>query len=395
MRAPSWRAAPALTLGLTLCVAASGGVWAGTEELIEAYQRAHYPGGNAPALHSAEVPVVGCPIDGQTGLTKAPRTPQTTRALLPPGMGPALAYYTTSAQATEGVLAPRGWSCRGSDGSYGASLFVFPADAAEDPRSEAFHGPLVRRSFANGETSGRFAVARVAARVFPQARTFAAGVRDEEHDNPGTYIFQPWPSDRIERLSRAVISYTTPAGAEGLGRDGHSPFGREAVRCVVVLHDEAAGPPHLLTLDVQLGDSGDPRIDAILVAFLSELHEPAAPIPDTTFPTDAGRASALEIVRRFYAALGRADGEAAAHLVVPERRGSGPYAPEAITRFYAGLPERLTLVSARLMPDPDLVQVRYRYRKPGGAFCDGAAAVSMVSRAQGPLIARIRPFNGC
>lgn len=396
MRAQARRPTAHLALSLIFVLPALGMARAGTEELVEAYQSARYPAGNTPALHSAEVPVIGCPSNGQTGLIIAPRTPATTRALLPPGMAPALAYYTTSAQATEGALAPRGWSCRGAYGSSGTILYVFPPDAREDPQSEAFRGPLVRRSLTEGETSGRFEVARVAGRVFPQARSFAAQVRDEGLDDPDAYTFRPWPSDRIERLSDAVITYTTPAGTEGLGRRGSSPFGSEEVRGVVVLENTPVGVPNLLRLDVQLAGRHDSRIDAILVSFLNELHggDTAVPAAYAVLPADTGEAEAVEIVKRFYAALGRADGDTAFRLVVPERRGNGPYAPEAITRFYAGLPERLTLISAQ-MSNADVVHVRYRYRKPAGALCEGAAAVSTRPTLQGPRIARIKPFNGC
>jgi hypothetical protein len=107
-----------------------------------------------------------------------------------------------------------------------------------------------------------------------------------------------------------------------------------------------------------------------------------------------GGVEADVVVRAFYEALGRADGKAASALVIPERRTSGPYAPEAISRFYSGLAEPLKLISIRPL-GKDVVEARYRYQKPSGVACYGASVATVVQSPVGTFIARIKPLNGC
>jgi hypothetical protein len=78
-----------LLLQLLVCFAATG-ARAEDLELVEAFLRSESRSVGIPNLASTEVPVVGCPQDGQLGLLKAPKTPATTRVLLPQGDGPTL-----------------------------------------------------------------------------------------------------------------------------------------------------------------------------------------------------------------------------------------------------------------------------------------------------------------
>ena len=98
-------------------------------------------------------------------------------------------------------------------------------------------------------------------------------------------------------------------------------------------------------------------------------------------------------IRAFYGALGSGDGEAASAQVVPEKRGSRAFSPEAITRFYGKLPEpvRLTDVAA---VSPGAYRVRYRY-STGRSQCNGSAVVSLTSRGGRTLIRSIRALSGC
>lgn len=77
---------------------------------------------------------------------------------------------------------------------------------------------------------------------------------------------------------------------------------------------------------------------------------------------------------RFYKALRAADGNAAAALVVPEKRGIGSFNERNISSFYGGLKEPLTVESIELVSG-DAVQVKHSYRFTK-TRCAGIATVS-------------------
>ena len=122
------------------------------------------------------VPFVGCASDGQAGPQAAPSGKSLT-VTIPAGVAQRLAYY--KAEYSAGVLAPRGWHCFSTYGSNGASLFVSPEPM--DSKTllsldwKGFTGPAIQISVSDGGTSGRFEVAKVIARVFPEYKAFAQG----------------------------------------------------------------------------------------------------------------------------------------------------------------------------------------------------------------------------
>lgn len=81
----------------------------------------------------------------------------------------------------------------------------------------------------------------------------------------------------------------------------------------------------------------------------------------------------VAIVGRFYKALAIADGNAASALVVPEKRGIGPFNERNIASFFGSMREPLTVQSIDKL-DKDTVQVRYTYRVTK-TQCDGTAVV--------------------
>jgi Caspase domain len=105
------------------------------------------------------------------------------------------------------------------------------------------------------------------------------------------------------------------------------------------------------------------------VATLQPAPPPLASAPATYDPAS--------IVRAFYMALSAADGNAAAALVVPEKRGNGPFNETSIAQFYAGLREPLKILSVDRAGD-DLVNVKYRFTRPNGSACLGDAKVTTV-----------------
>lgn len=127
------------------------------------------------------------------------------------------------------------------------------------------------------------------------------------------------------------------------------------------------------------------------VARVRDLGTAAATTDGSPSAPGSGRAEAT--VRAFYAALAAADGDAAAGLVVPEKRVRGPFSAAEISRFYGSLAVPLALVS--LEREKDGFLVRYGYTATSGKSCDGRARVQTVERDGRQLIATIRALDGC
>ena len=98
-------------------------------------------------------------------------------------------------------------------------------------------------------------------------------------------------------------------------------------------------------------------------------------------------------MRAFYAALRSADGQAASARVVPEKRDSSAYSPQAIERFYGRLPEPMQLTRIAVA-GPATYRVSYRY-SGGRTRCNGTALVAVTSREGRTLIRSIRALSGC
>ncbi len=167
---------------------------------------------------AVRVPFVGCPSDGQAGPLKAPAG-QSKPVTLPAGVAQRLAYY--KAEYSAGVLAPRGWHCFSTYGSNGADLFVSP-DAIDSKALfsadwKGFSGQAIQISVSSGGTSGRFEVAQIIARVFPEYKAFAEGVIVEGIEPASSFPFGPYPKDKLTYRSKSVVEFETPANTQGLG----------------------------------------------------------------------------------------------------------------------------------------------------------------------------------
>jgi hypothetical protein len=193
---------------------------------------------------------IGCPSDGQQGPQPAPAN-GVKQMPLDPAAATALAYYITPEQVS--VLAPRGWYCIGFEGSNGSSIYVTP----EPIDTEAFFtgawkgvaGPGVQTSISFGDTSGRFEVARVAARIFPDARKFVQGVIAEGIDHAADFPAGPYADDRMTRLTPRAVEFETPPHAEGLGTMSRFLPGDDPISGVAML---VGNPPDLVMSDVRL-----------------------------------------------------------------------------------------------------------------------------------------------
>lgn len=107
------------------------------------------------------------------------------------------------------------------------------------------------------------------------------------------------------------------------------------------------------------------------------LAAPAAPASPAALPPAAGAYDPVGAVTAFYGALSSADGRSAVALVVPEKRGTGPYVEANITSFYSSLREPLKVISIERI-DADHVGVKYRFVRPGGGACAGDAKVNTI-----------------
>ena len=188
---------------------------------------------SAFAQRLAPVPFVSCKADTMTGPADAPKSPDKP-PLAPADTAPQLAYYEWS--VTFGVLAPRGWQCLATMGSAGSTLSVNgPA------------GATVQLSFRNGETSGRFDVAAVVARIFPAYADIAKSIAGE--DFARKLVYAPYPSDKLTYKSTAVVEFRTPANTEGLGTDAGLSQRALPIDAVAIV---LGPPPGLVLLAVRL-----------------------------------------------------------------------------------------------------------------------------------------------
>ena len=148
-------------------------------------------------------------------------------------------------------------------------LYVTPQRFTEPiSNRQVKDGPVIIKNRVNGGTSGQYTVADVSARIFPLARAWV-----ESRDNPNNYIFEPWPADRINRLSDFVVSYKTPEGADGLGTVLGPAPGREPIFGIVYLR-LADGDPYLTRLAIRLKVADQHLYLAIGVGSIASIDSP-------------------------------------------------------------------------------------------------------------------------
>jgi hypothetical protein len=198
------------------------------------------------SIPTVRVPFVGCEADGQVGPLKAPKGHSKTVAISPDA-AQRLAYY--KGEQGPGVLAPRGWNCFEAYGSNGNTLYVSP-----DPINSAiffsdhwqgFSGPAIQLSFSVGDTSGRFEVAQIIARVFPAHRKFVRDVIAENIEPASDFPFGPYPKDTLTYKGKNLVEYETPAETDGLGPRSRLQKNADPIRGVEILSGEELDLIHL------------------------------------------------------------------------------------------------------------------------------------------------------
>jgi hypothetical protein len=363
----------------------------------------------AAANVAATVPFVGCAQDGQTGPTPAPSgAPK--NVLMSAAAAARLAYY--SAAPPNGVLAPRGWSCFGEYGSNGATLYLSPspiqASDVEASPWAAGAGPAIQVSWLSGDTSGRFQVAQVIARVFPAHQSFVQGVIGEGIEPATSFPQGPVATDKVTTKSGVAVEYETPGGAQGLGTsitalapspdpiDGAAVLTGATPDLAFLAARLTADTRDLTPLIVQQFEVDGAAASTTAASAASDAPAPVqSPQPASYAAPSAppAAASPLAVVQSFYAALGQGNGATASSLVIPQKR-AGAYAPAALSNFYGRMAQPLQIQSVA-MTGPRTVFVRYSFVYAGGRGCNGAANVRTIEVGGQTLIASIQALNGC
>lgn len=205
---------------------------------------------SSPAEKTVTVPFVGCKSDGQVGPVKAP-TGNRKIVQSSARTGQQLAYYKS--EYGSGVLAPRGWYCFSTYGSDGSNLFVSPKPiTSAELFSDSWQGfphSAIQVSDSLGDTSGRFRVAQVIARIFPDYKKFVEQVIEEKIEPARSFPFGPYPKDKLTYRGKNIVEFVTPGNTEGLGTHSRLQMSADPISGVAVLIGQT---PDLVQLSMRL-----------------------------------------------------------------------------------------------------------------------------------------------
>ena len=219
---------------------------------------------------AVSVPFVGCDSEGQADPLEAP-VGKAKDVSTKVGTAGRLAYY--KAELGFGVLAPLGWHCLGVYGSGGGGLYVSaePIDRENffSVNWKGFTRPVVYVGVSDGESSGRFDVAEIIARIFPAHWPFAKEVRDAFDIPTNEFLFGPYSADKLHYKSRETVEYLTPANTDGLGTHVGLRSNSSPIRGVAMLLGQ---PPSLLLLSVRL----PPDLASLSSAIIQETEREAS-----------------------------------------------------------------------------------------------------------------------
>jgi hypothetical protein len=109
-----------------------------------------------------------------------------------------------------------------------------------------YRGPEVTVTTTSGATSGRYAVARVIARVFPTHMAFVEDVIGEGVEPASNFPVGPYSTDKAISQTARMYEYQTPPNSEGIGGNNKSEYPWDGV---VILQGQA---PDVLSITVRL-----------------------------------------------------------------------------------------------------------------------------------------------
>ena len=135
---------------------------------------------------------------------------------------------------------------------------------------KGFVGPAIQLSFSFGDTSGRFAVAEMIARVFPERMEFVRDVVAEGIEPASSFPTGPYATDSLQRRGKDVVEFETPANTTGLGRKSRVAKNSIPIRGVVILLGEE---PNLVQLSMRLPNRNQGLERAIIQRLEDEVTE--------------------------------------------------------------------------------------------------------------------------
>lgn len=216
--------------------------------------------GGPPAKALTTVPFVGCADSGQTGVF-ASGTPLVTD--MPPEIASKLAVYAGDYQA---VLAPRGWQCIGTQGTAGATLWVYPQG-----QNYKTDGPIVSEQTWGGNETGNSYIISYGGTYFPKIINneliddFLSGRIQEKQE----FLVHKHKTDTIIYESNSILEFATPAGREGLGSE---ILGRSSITAYgligIIGFDNSGNDPAISLLGLRL-----PSKDLYLRTYILEFSK--------------------------------------------------------------------------------------------------------------------------
>jgi hypothetical protein len=108
---------------------------------------------------------------------------------------------------------------------------------------------VIQISSVNGGTSGRYEVARIIARVFPDRKEVVEKVIAEGVEPASAFPSGPYPTDTLIYRGDGIVEFVTPPRKDGLGTASRLLKNNSPIHGVAILFGEE---PSLLHLSVRL-----------------------------------------------------------------------------------------------------------------------------------------------
>jgi hypothetical protein len=134
---------------------------------------------------------------------------------------------------------------------------------------KGFTGTVIQISTENGDTSGRFGVAKIIARVFPAHMEFVRSVIAEEIEPANSFPSGPYPKDKLTYRTKEIVEYQTPPQTDGLGTNSRLLKNDTPISGVAILFGEE---PNLLLLSIRLS----PEMTDLAPAIIHQARRDAA-----------------------------------------------------------------------------------------------------------------------
>ena len=128
------------------------------------------------------------------------------------------------------------------------------------------------------------------------------------------------------------------------------------------------------------------RIDLTFIDPKADANE--NPKPPNTTTAAAEPYDPITAASKFYRYLSDGKGSAASAIIIPEKRGKGPFNEKNMTEFFSSLSSPLKVNSISRI-DENQVAVNYSYSKPNGDKCNATANVFTVYMYGRTLIEKI------